>query len=104
MEQREMCIYKITNLETGKSYIGRTVSGIKIRLHQHFADSKYPKTKNPLHYAMKLYSRESFKIEEVYKFFTDSYSYADRVELAFIKKYNTFIPNGYNVRRVKING
>lgn len=101
MADKRMFIYKITNLKSGKIYIGRTCKSIDKRLKEHFCDSKYPMNNSPLHYDMKQFNKEDFVIEKIYEFYTKSFSYADKVELSFIHKYNSLFPNGYNKREVK---
>lgn len=101
MERRLCFIYKITNLKNGKIYIGRTFSKIQKRFREHFIDSKYPLNNCPLHLDMKLYEKEDFKIEQVCEVFVDNFRQADQIELENIIMHNSFVPNGYNVRRVK---
>ena len=56
----EVKIYKITNQITKKVYIGQTTKeNLEKRLSQHSSSSDCPK----LHNAIKLYGKESFKIE-----------------------------------------
>ena len=101
MAEKRMFIYKITNLKNGKIYIGRTCQTLKTRLQQHFSDSKYLLNNSPLHYDMKNYNKDDFTIECVLEFYTNDYKYADNVELYYILKLKSFVPQGYNVRRVK---
>lgn len=101
MAEKEMKIYKITNMKNNKIYIGRTCQNIKTRLNQHFSDSRYILINCPLHYDMKKFQKNDFKIEEVYAFNTDNFKMADKIELEYILKFNSFVPSGYNVRRIK---
>lgn len=101
MVERKMYIYKITCLKTGKAYIGRTVKKPHKRLLEHFSDSKYKLNNSPLHLDMKKYDKEYFTVETLCEFYAETFLNADKVELEFIEKNNTFFPSGYNVRRVR---
>lgn len=85
----EVKIYKITNQITKKVYIGQTTKeNLEERLSQHSSSSDCPK----LHNAIKLYGKESFKIELLD---TCSKEQANYIESFFINKYHS-IENGYN--------
>lgn len=102
MARKRMYIYKITCLNTKKSYIGRTVKQPYKRLLEHFSDSKYIYNNTPLHSDMKKYPKENFIIETLCEFYCENYNEADLIEQEFIKKYNLYDKNiGYNIRRVK---
>jgi hypothetical protein len=102
MEQ-EWYIYKITNKTTNKSYIGQTKRykfkndkkfnyGILGRWYDHISSSK--KSKTPLHSAINEYGATDFTFEEVEKI---EESKADSREAYWIEKFNTRVPNGFNV-------
>jgi hypothetical protein len=102
-------IYKITNTENLKVYIGQAVShrisGLKIRPHgmenrfkQHkLAASNEPKPYyqcNALNRAMRKYGIEKFTLQLVCYCSLDD---ANRVESDEIIKHNSIVPNGYNI-------
>lgn len=90
-------IYIITNILNGKQYIGRTCNSIEKRFKHHFTESKQLYSQTALHKDMQLYGKQAFKIEKIYSFYADRQKDANKVEQEFIKKYNTKIPNGYNM-------
>lgn len=87
-------VYKITNRQNGKSYIGQTVlDPVKGRIRDHF---NYPYRSNIyLSRAMKKHGKENFTYEILHDgippHLLDSY------EIEAIKKFNTVVPNGYNL-------
>ena len=83
-------IYKITNKINGKSYIGQTVQDISKRWKQHCNS----KTCRLLHNSIKKYGRENFLLEIVGTFPQERLNLE---EIDTIKKYNTIVPNGYNL-------
>jgi group I intron endonuclease len=88
-------IYKITNIITHKCYIGET--------KQSNPESRWKKHKNTikngvgcpaLQDAVKKYGIENFKFDIlIICFDKDCYKY----EIEYIKKYNSIVPNGYNI-------
>lgn len=86
-------IYKITNKENGKIYIGKTLSTIDERWKQHCIDyTKRRYEKRPLYAAMNKYGIDCFLIEEVEE--CDEASLSIR-EKYWIEYYGSF-KNGYN--------
>lgn len=88
-------IYRITNLKSGKIYIGSTIAGIKKRYSQHWTDVKGGCT-NILHNAMRSYGKESFKIEEICTVLVDEQNLWD-LEDHFIDTLSSMNPSGYNM-------
>ena len=88
-----MFIYKITNKINGKSYIGQTKQPIFDRWKQHLKNSKQ-KINRYLYDAINHYGINNFLIEEIEKCSPDKIN--DR-EIFNIFKYNTLMPNGYNM-------
>lgn len=89
-------IYKITNIITGKCYIGETVQIDPYkRWKKHLNCINYKDEGCPaLKEAMKKYGINKFKFEVlIICFDEDRYKY----EKEYIKKYNSQVPNGYNI-------
>jgi group I intron endonuclease len=84
-------IYKITNLENGKLYIGQTIQNLKKRWRQHKFDAL--KQKTLLSKAICKYGKLSFSIEIVEEL--DDQSLLDEREVHWISYFNSFV-NGYN--------
>jgi group I intron endonuclease len=84
-------IYKLTNTQTSKSYIGFT-KDIQTRLNNHCAKSKTKR--NKLYNAVRKYGWNSFTSEIIYQSLDGKYC-QNIMESYFIKEYDTF-NNGYN--------
>jgi group I intron endonuclease len=89
-------IYKITNTVDGKGYVGVTTKTDAIeRYKQHIYAIYYGNGCPVLGNAVKKYGKEAFKFEVlIICFDEDIYKY----EQSYITKYNTMVPNGYNVQ------
>jgi len=89
-------IYKITNTINSKAYIGVTKRNDAIqRYKQHIYAIYYGNGCPLLGDAVKKYGKEAFKFEVIIICFNeDIYKY----EQSYINKYNTMVPNGYNVQ------
>jgi group I intron endonuclease len=101
-------IYKITNLSTGKIYIGQAVShilnhkryrpyGLDGRFRCHISEA-FSSKKNQSHYlnnAIRKYGATDFTCELLE--YCEIYDANDR-EIHYIKTYNTLFPNGYNLK------
>jgi len=84
-------VYLTTNLINGKQYIGDRTTLI---LPDKYLGSGYNLKK-----AIKRYGRNNFK-KEILQFFSNR-ELAFKAQEQYIKKYNTLIPNGYNL---SVNG
>lgn len=82
-------IYLITNLVNGKQYVGQSI-GIAHRWVQH----KNSKEDYPISKAIRKYGKDNFKFEIIENCLPKD---LDEKEKYYIKKYNTVIPNGYNI-------
>jgi hypothetical protein len=99
-------IYRIFNINTGKSYIGKTYSGFYRRLQQHINDTKrYPN--RPLYRAFNKYGINAFSAEILGEYSQDI---LEDKEIQFISAYNSYGATGYNAtlggegrRRVNID-
>ena len=88
-------IYKITNTITNKCYIGETKqSNPESRWKEHKNTIKNGTGCPALKDAVKKYGIENFKFDILLICFDeDRYKY----EIEYIKKYNSQVPNGYNI-------
>jgi len=89
MKKHTGVIYRIFNKISNKSYIGQTVN-FKKRLAYHFYNPKYY-----IGRAINKYDKESFECEILCD--CNSKEELDEMEFHYIKQYNTFRPNGYNL-------
>ena len=90
-------IYKITNLQNNKIYIGKTTTCIQERFSKHIYEANTPNTKGYmfiLHKAFRKYGINNFNIEQIEEI--DNFLLNDR-EIYWINFYNSMIPNGYNM-------
>lgn len=89
-------IYKVTNIVNGKIYIGQTINTLECRKHGHEKKSRSRKNISTcFHKAIKKYSPENFKWEIIEN--CSSKEELDEMEFHYIKQYNSFNPNGYNM-------
>lgn len=101
-------IYKITNKNNGKSYIGKTTQSFTLRWYQHFFQSSNTKFHQEIKQTK--YSDWIFEILETFGFngsdidFNDSKGYNKLLterEKYYIDKYDS-INNGYNTADIKL--
>ena len=88
-----MKIYKITNLVTGKIYIGQTKRTLEVRLKAHLYEARANKYTMYLHNSIRFHGPSNFNIELIED--CDEFSVHDR-ERYWIKTLNTMQPYGYN--------
>jgi group I intron endonuclease len=89
-----MFIYKITNLISGKSYIGKTTESVNRRWKRHqYACATGLKL--PLYEAMRKYDVQNFSIKVVLE--VEKSGDLDQLEMLYIKKFSTKAPAGYNL-------
>lgn len=94
--QKRHTIYKATNVITGKSYIGQTVHTVKRRFQWHTYKAYKGKDDSPLHKAIAQYGADNFTVEILDTDIPDER--VDDCERYWIRRFNTIIPNGYNVQ------
>lgn len=87
-----MIVYKITNLLTGKSYIGQTVGSMRRRWNRHCSESSCVL----LNRSIKKYGKENFEIKVLA--YCNNIEEMNHREQYCIKLFKTLAPNGYNVR------
>lgn len=95
-------IYKVTNLLNNKEYIGLTTTSIQKRWKMHKTASRKNRSNSILHEAIAKYGPESFSIVEICSCL--SKEELDIQEEYFINKFNTLVPNGYNLKTGGANG
>lgn len=91
---RTYYIYKVSNTVNEKVYIGKT-SNFKERKWQH--ERCYEKEDCRFHRAIQHYGKEKFNWEIIDK--TDNLEKANKLEKLYIKKFNSYHPNGYNMTK-----
>ena len=85
-----MVIYKATNLINGKVYIGQTARPLEVRMAEHARHTKLPFDR-----AVNKYGLENFKVEVIDH--AETVEELNRKEIYWIKQYNSFGENGYNL-------
>ncbi len=86
-----MLIYKITNLVTGKVYVGQTVMTLKRRWAVH----RSAKRTCPLNSSIKKHGAHQFVIEPLCSAL--KVEYLNELEILLIAENNSLYPNGYNL-------
>lgn len=84
------CIYKTTNLLTGKFYIGQTVFIDKVINGKYLGSGKF------LWNSINKHGFENFKVEIVC--YAENQEELNNLEKKFIKDFNSLAPNGYNLK------
>jgi group I intron endonuclease len=93
-------IYLITNKVMGKQYVGQTLcKNIESRWNQHKSCSNKTLGRYILS-AYKKYGIENFKFQIICICFDED---CNKFEEEYIKKFNTLVPNGYNLRAGGLN-
>ena len=87
-------IYLITNKINGKQYIGQTIYTISNRWVRHVSAAKNQIDKNYFHNAIRKYGEDAFEVSLVEE--VENLAILGERESYYIKKYNTYAPNGYN--------
>jgi len=94
-----MIIYKITNKNNGKSYIGQTKHRLGYRWSQH---CNINSGCTLLSKAIKKNGKESFSLEILGTY--DDQESLNSAEIYFIETYKSLTPNGYNLKQGGHNG
>lgn len=91
MSKKTGVIYRYES-PSGKSYIGQTWNEQKRRWDHRMTNAK----KSAFHDAIKKYGKDSFKYEILHSG-VQSQEEMDRLEIMEIEKFNSIVPNGYNI-------
>lgn len=89
-----MEIYKVTNTITNKSYIGKTTIGYLKRFNKHILNAEKGINRR-LYDSMRFHGIHNFTVTLEYTASTIEELNAKEIEL--ISKFNTLMPNGYNM-------
>lgn len=90
-----MIVYKITNIITGKFYIGQTTQPLSERWWQHCNRSPSQSHRSYIYNAIIEYGVQNFVIEEIDK--ASTLDELNLMEAVYIKALNAMAPNGYNL-------
>lgn len=94
-----MIVYKITNRNSGKSYIGQTKHSLNYRWSQHCnSNSKCTLISK----AIKKNGKNSFSLEILGTY--EDVKSLNEAEMYFIKTHDSLTPNGYNLKKGGHNG
>ena len=88
-----MWIYKITNIQNNKVYIGQTIRPIKDRFHRHINDAMNNILDTHFARAIRKYGKDNFVIEEIDK--ANNQNELNEKEQYWIRYYNS-VNEGYN--------
>lgn len=91
-----MIIYKITNIQNDKVYIGQTVQTLNSRKCEHRNRARQ-RANYPLYNALNKYGFSSFKMEVIDS--AVSQEELDDKEIYYIELYNSMHPKGYNLTK-----
>lgn len=87
-------IYKIRNKVNGMEYVGATIMPLEQRWARHCWSSTLKAGKMPITRAILQYGERQFEVHKICE--CDSIEEMDELELLYINKLNTWLPNGYN--------
>lgn len=100
-----MIVYKVTNIKNNKVYIGQTIRNLESRKRQHLlyaTNEKYYSRFNCKFYeAIRKYGKENFEWEDVCQ--CNTIEDLNEKEKLFIKEYDSFGDNGYNLTNGGLN-
>lgn len=92
-------IYCFHNLVNNKYYVGQAIR-LRKRLLSHLCNYNNKKLNNPLYQAFDEYGLDNFEYLVLESFDENNYNEIkkelDKLEIKYIKKYNSYNPNGYN--------
>ena len=88
-----MWIYKITNIQNNKSYIGQSIRPVEQRFHRHINDALNNILDTHFARAIRAYGKENFKLEVIDT--AETQDELNQKEQYWIRYYNT-VEDGYN--------
>ena len=88
-----MWIYKITNIQNNKVYIGQTIRSIQDRFHRHINDALNNILDTHFARAIRKYGKDNFIIEQIDQ--AQTQNELNKKEQYWIQYYNS-VQNGYN--------
>ncbi|MFD1693572.1 GIY-YIG nuclease family protein [Azotobacter chroococcum] len=93
----EGVVYLVTHKETGRQYVGITIQSFEMRWKGHVESAAKDsiKSEHSLHAAIRKFGQDAFTIEVI-----DHGSMNHDLEIkerSWIKKFNTLVPNGFNI-------
>ena len=88
-----MYIYKITNIQNNKVYIGQTIRPIKDRFHRHINDAMNNILDTHFARAIRKYGKDNFIIEQIDE--AETQDELNKKEQYWIQYYNS-VKDGYN--------
>lgn len=90
-------IYVVTNIVTGKRYVGQTKGAVLTRWAQHLAAARGTSRKpSVLHAAIRKYGPDAWRLDVLGE--ADSQAELDEREAAAIVAFGSLVPGGYNLR------
>lgn len=90
-----MRVYKITNKQNGKMYVGQTKQSLRRRFTCHIVEAMRGGSTSIIHNAIRKYGKDAFEIELLQE--CRSFEELDDAERKWIAELNTIAPNGYNI-------
>jgi group I intron endonuclease len=92
-----MIIYKVTNKENNKSYIGKTVQTLRQRQTDHINNAFNHNSKTYFHNALRKHGKELFVWEILYE--CKNIDNLNQKEIYYINLYQSFMIKGYNMTK-----
>jgi len=89
-----LIIYRVINKKNNKNYIGQTIKDLNERKQKHIQRASYG-TDFYFYRAIRKYGSNNFKWEVLCE--CESKEELDEMEFHYIKQYDSFKPNGYNL-------
>lgn len=87
-------VYVILNTENSKHYVGQTKKTARVRFSEHVNNAKQENPKTVIAKAIKKYGADSFTLLEAHECESER---ANELEAQLIIKFNSLVPDGYNV-------